>query len=373
MTPPSPVITGVGLVSPLGRTADATWHALLAGRQISGHTRLTAARDGCLPRVTLLAIEAAAEACRQAGWTTGTPAAVVGCTSKGPVEGWLTPAAASTSDNTGRGVAVASLGYGLDTLTVAVAATLQLTDGPRLTLSAACAGGLQALVRGALLIASGEADRVLVVAAEASVHPLFIGSFDRLGVLPPPGQPCRPFDVDRQGFLMSEAAAAVCLERDPSPTTDLPPVVINRFALGADASHLTGIDRDGTTLRRLVSAVANSQGFDLVHAHGTATELNDAAELRAFATGLPTGGAGGTLYSHKAGLGHTLGASGLVSIVLNVLAHRDGRVPPNVNTRWPLATSLELTSSPVIRPVRRSLACAAGFGGGVAAVSLRGG
>ena len=211
---------------------------------------------------------------------------------------------------------------------------------------------------------------MLIVAGEASVHPMFVASFDRLGVLPPRGELCRPYDVDRNGFLMSEAAAAICLER---PAAALSPLLkLGRFATAADASHLTGIDRDGRILRRLVTSLGGPP-FDLVHGHGTATELNDAAELSALAAGLPNGGAGTALYSHKAALGHTLGASGLVSAVLNVLCHRWQAVPPNVNTRRPMPTRLQVSGQADERPIRRSLACAAGFGGGVTARGVRDG
>ena len=359
------VIAGVGLVTPLGRSADATWRALLDGRHVTDHTRVERAIRDDLPRVSSLAVEAATEAVAQAGWDPAEPTAVVVSTSKGPVEEWMRPPS-STSDNVDGGADAARHGYGMASVSAAVAEALRLGDGPRLTLSAACAGGLQALVRAALLIRSGEADRVLVVAAEASVHPMFVASFRRLGVLPPAGALCRPYDRDRQGFLMCEAAAAVCLTRDGPAGV----VALDRFATAADATHLTGVDRDGVTLRRLVAAVAAGRPFDLVHGHGTGTELNDAAELAAFAAGLPGGGAGATLYSHKGAIGHTLGASGLVSAVLNVLAHRHQVVPSNVNTRWPLATTCQVTDAAQRRPIERSLACAAGFGGGITAVGF---
>src|SRR3954464_875948 len=107
--------------------------------------------------------------------------------------------------------------------------------GPRLTVSAACASGLLALIRGALMIKSGEAKRVLVVGAEASVHELFIGSFRRLGVLAKAGEGCRPFDEGRSGFLMSEAGAAVCLESGDGGAGE---VLIEKMAMGGDATHL---------------------------------------------------------------------------------------------------------------------------------------
>jgi 3-oxoacyl-(acyl-carrier-protein) synthase len=244
------------------------------------------------------------------------------------------------------------------------------TGGPSTTLSAACASGLHALIHAALLLRGGQARRVLVVAAEASVHPLFLGSFSRLGVLAPPQVGCRPFDQERRGFLMSEAAAAVCLE-SPQDAGGRAIAALEGFALGADAHHLTRGDPRGLVLRRLIGQVLNGRPADLVHAHGTGTIYNDAAELNAIEAA-----AGGVerespiLFSHKGALGHSLGASGLVSVVLNCLSHRQGLVPPNVRTINPMVTRLVLSRDAVKRPIRRSLALAAGFGGPVAAVGL---
>jgi 3-oxoacyl-[acyl-carrier-protein] synthase II len=112
-----------------------------------------------------------------------------------------------------------------------------------------------------MMIQSGEADRALVVAAEASVHPLFLGSFTNLGVFPREGVGCRPFDESRDGFLMSEAAAAVCVEASGSG------IAIEKFATGGDATHLTGGDPAARTLRRVLRHVADRRAVDLVHAH----------------------------------------------------------------------------------------------------------
>jgi 3-oxoacyl-[acyl-carrier-protein] synthase II len=163
--------------------------------------------------------------------------------------------------------------------------------------SAACASGLLALGRAVMMIRAGEARRVLVVAAEASVHPLFLGSFKRLGVLPREGVGCRPFDETRDGFLMSEAAAAVCVEARELKAGELPRtpvippwgVVVDRFAQGADATHLTSGDPDGRVLRHLIRKVLPPQGVDLVHAHGTGTVANDPVELAAIEAALADG------------------------------------------------------------------------------------
>jgi 3-oxoacyl-(acyl-carrier-protein) synthase len=239
--------------------------------------------------------------------------------------------------------------------------------GPRLTVSAACASGLHALIRGSMLVQSGQFNRVLVVAAEASIHPLFLASFARLGVLPPPGVGCRPFDHSRAGFVMSESAAAVLLENRETAGQ----VTVERFASGADATHITGIDPQAAALRRVLARVLSDAPTQLLHAHGTGTRMNDAIELAALDELAPSAASAPIVYSHKGALGHSLGAAGLVSVVLNVMAHRTSDIPPNVRTTDSLKTrQLAIPPEASRRRVERSLAVAAGFGGAIAAVSL---
>jgi 3-oxoacyl-[acyl-carrier-protein] synthase II len=246
-------------------------------------------------------------------------------------------------------------------------------NGPRLTVSAACASGLLALIRAALLVQNGDADRALVVAVEASVHPLFIASFRRLGVLPRPGVGCRPFDNQREGFLMSDAAAAVWLERaDIATPGELPPVAIERFALAEDATHLTGADPSGRVLRSVIDRCIANEPLDLIHAHGTGTQLNDAIELAALDDAAARFESPPEIYSHKGALGHSLGAAGLVSVLLSCHSHLEGLIPPNIRTHDPMPTDrLRLELKALRRPVNQSLALAAGFGGTIAAVTLR--
>ena len=350
-------IAGTGMLTALGCSGGATWDALLAGRFIGTHGPVPRSY-GREARITGLALDAAQEAIAAGRWgaddirETGL---VVG-TSKGPVESWIAGSLECT---------------GLAEVATKVAHNLGISGGPLLTMSAACASGLHALIRGAMLIRSGECQRVLVVAAEASLHPIFIASFQRLGVIPPTGLGCRPFDEERRGFLMSEAAAAVCLEAEdadspPSPDT----VCVERFAMGGDATHLTASDAQGRVLRRLLAHVIDARSVDLVHAHGTGTIQNDPVELAAIeATASPTSSP--IIYSHKGALGHSLGASGLLSVVLNCQMHRRAVVLPNVSTTTPLHTRrVTIPRDASERPIQRSLALAAGFGGPVAVVSL---
>ena len=283
---------------------------------------------------------------------------------------------ASSSASSAFSAVKSSLVFGL----AGIAADLNLTCGPRLTISTACASGLHALIRGAMLLGEG-VDRVLVVAAESSLHPLFLGSFTRLGVLAPPEIGCRPFDVNRRGFLVSEAAAAVCLERRTGG------IQIERFAMLADATHLTRGDETGRMLRRLLSTAIGSRPLDLIHAHGTGTKANDETELTAIQSALAAdfpphpllncstapllSRQQPILYSHKGALGHTLGAAGLISVVLNCQCHTHACIPGNVRTSEPLPMpGLRFSQSILERRISRSVVIASGFGGAGAAVTL---
>ncbi len=354
---PSVNIVGVGLVTALGNDASQTWQSLLAGQFIRDHAP---ARDFASPRILSMSDRAAHEALAQSQWDvadTTKPIFLVAGTSKGPVEEWVEGRCHRS---------------GLAGWIEELAPKLGLAGATRITMSAACASGLHALIRGASMIRNGEANRVLVIAAEASVLPLFLASFDRLGVLARPHVGCRPFDARHEGFLMGEAAAAVCLQSAAAEGS----VLVETFAMGGDASHLTSGDPQALTLRHLLKQVSQRvahRPIDLIHAHGTGTQINDDGELNALESlfaareqaEMPL------LYSHKAALGHTLGAAGLVSVVINVQCHRLGVVPPNPLTTDPLPMNhVCLGTGRTTRHVRYSLAIAAGFGGATAIVGL---
>ena len=416
------VIAGVGLITPFGEL-ESTWRQLLAGRFITDHGRAIDRADGDDPNVITLADIAAREAIAAARWESelqdDRTALVVG-TSKGPADEWLVEVdrrelrgsaadfASNANPRQSRGAlyrrshpptsdkpscedvtpvpkcedvtsnepvtseaAVMTMParpriWGLHEIAEALSHRLELGRGPRLTTSAACASGLHALIRAAMLLKSGDADRVLVVASESSLHEAFIQSFKRLGVIAAPGEPCRPFDVDRSGFLISEAAAAICLERRRPRAGE---IVLEGYAIGADASHLTGTDPRALALKRCLQTVTNARPVDLVHAHATGTIANDPIELSAIET--VTDGSQ-IIYSHKGAIGHTLGASGMVATVLNVMAHRTGEIPGNVSTRQAIPTKAgQIGQQRVQRPIRRSIAIAAGFGGATGVVGLR--
>jgi 3-oxoacyl-[acyl-carrier-protein] synthase II len=356
-------ITGLGLCTPLGETVARTWDALLARQFITNHSRAVGEYEA--RRVCALARRAAREAIAEAGWSAGESrdAALVVGTSKGPIEAWI-PSRVGTANQLLQmvGDAHPTCLLGLSE----IAASLNFIGGPRLTISTACASGLHALIRGAMLLSEGHS-RVLVVGAESSLHPLFLSSFKRLGVIAPPEIGCRPFDLDRAGFLVSEAAAAVCLEKKAGG------MQVERFVMGGDATHLTGGDPQGRTLRRLLASVIDNRPVDLVHAHATGTRANDAVELPAieYSISVLSPQSSALIYSHKGALGHSLGAAGLISVVLNCMAHQHGIIPPNVRTTRPMPMERVKLSREITKlQVRRSIAVASGFGGAGAAVAL---
>jgi 3-oxoacyl-(acyl-carrier-protein) synthase len=135
---------------------------------------------------------------------------------------------------------------------------------------------------------------------------------------------------------------------------------------------MTSGDPDGTVLRRLLRNVVAGRSVDLIHAHGTGTVFNDPIELAAFEVECASDESPAPLvYSHKGALGHSLGASGLLSTALSCLMHQRGVVLPNPRTSKPLPTKrVQIVSSAKRQALARSLVTAAGFGGPVAVVSL---
>jgi 3-oxoacyl-(acyl-carrier-protein) synthase len=228
------------------------------------------------------------------------------------------------------------------------------TEGPPHTSVAACASGLHALHRAALAIRHGECARALVVAADASLHPLFDASFQRLGVLSardPAGHlRCEPFGKTGDGFFLIEAAAALLLE-SPRALTRHPLAWLERSWIGADSTALLAIDPHTHTHRTGHRACMPSDPLAFLHAHATGT-AHDAHELAALHAVV---GADVPTFSHKQWLGHSLGAAGLVSIALSALSHHPQRTPDHTP----------------VPPNARSLTIAQGFGGHIALARLR--
>ena len=215
-----------------------------------------------------------------------------------------------------------------------------------------------------------------MVAGDAVTEFVYSG-FASLLALDPEG--ARPFDRHRRGLTLGEGAA-VALVMDERRARESGRAVLGSvtgWGMSCDANHMTGPAKDGSGLARAVrSALARAaqahDGIGSISAHGTGTSFNDAMELRAFRSVL--GEALPPVYSVKGALGHTLGAAGLVEVIVGLESLRRGQVPPSVNLKEPDADAEGVVSAQA-RPQAKDaavLSTNSGFGGINAAVVLRG-
>ena len=263
-----------------------------------------------------------------------------------------------------------------------VAARLNLT-GPIAAPVTACASGGHALVLGAGLVRRGVVDAAVVGAAEASLHPMILGSYRRMGVLADagadPATSVRPFSASRRGFAIGEGAGVLVLESLASAARRgaKPIALVQGWAAGCQTAGLIDMEPDGETLAHLLRlaldrAGAKPEDVDYVHAHGTATVSNDAAEARAIRMALGKAAGAVSVSSTKGSHGHLLGAATAVELVVTVLAMERGMVPPTANlTDADPAIGLDCTPLAARRRrVRRAVKIASGFGGQVLVVVL---
>jgi 3-oxoacyl-[acyl-carrier-protein] synthase II len=263
-------------------------------------------------------------------------------------------------------------------------ASLHDLRGPCLAPVAACATGLVAVLQGADLIRRGVCDVALAGSADASLEPMLLGAFRRMGVLArpgdDPGRSVRPWERARSGFLVGEGGAVVVLEHEGSARARgaLPYAEVAGGALGSDAYHPTTMNPDPSGLARLIErALADASvpaaNVDHVNVHGTATRMSDPIECRAIRLALGSAAGAAACSANKSQIGHLLGAAGAVELALTCLTIRDGFVPPTLNLDHPDA-DCDLDGTPHVgraRPIRAALKLSIGFGGHLAAAVLR--
>ncbi len=245
--------------------------------------------------------------------------------------------------------------------------------GGGLVISAACASSTAALAHAAGLIRSGRRDAVLVAACDSVTEFVFSG-FSSLMALDPEG--ARPFDARRHGLTVGEAAACALVMSDERARREQRTVLweVAGWGLTNDANHMTGPSRDGAGLARSIEkalAVAGVGADEIpsISAHGTGTPYNDSMEMKAFqrvfAAPRPT-------WSVKGGMGHTMGAAGLVEAILTGESLRRQAVPPTVRLQEPddEARGWATTSETAVAGTM-ALTTNSGFGGVNAAVVVR--
>ena len=247
---------------------------------------------------------------------------------------------------------------------------------PGWIVSAACASSTVALAQAASLIAAGERECVLVVACDAVTEFVFAG-FSSLMALDPEG--ARPFDRTRKGLTIGEAAGYALLMSAARAQREGRRVLgaVEGWGMSCDANHMTGPARDGAGLSRAIRQALKLAGVEpgavgSASAHGTGTVYNDTMEMKAFRqvfgeTAIP-------VYSLKGGVGHTMGAAGLVQMIVALRSLEEHVVPPSSNL-GEVDPEAQGWVSPVavrVEDRRMALSTNSGFGGVNAALVLSG-
>jgi beta-ketoacyl-acyl-carrier-protein synthase II len=397
------VVTGIGLVTPGGLGVAASWKAALAGEPTSARDPALVEAGGdvtfaChvppfdadeelgrgaarrMDRFTHLALLAAREALTSAGLDGGrvprdTAGVVLGC-GIGGVGTWEDDHAGFLDRGRVSPLMIPRMLSNSAAGQVAIAHGLR---GPNLTVNTACAAGASALHVARDLLRSATTDVVLAGGAEAGITPHSAAAFARMGALSrrEDRTASRPFDEDRDGFVMGEGAGILVLERaDDARARGVDPLArLVGAGASADAHHITAppVDGDGAVLamsRALEDAGVDPSEVGHVNAHGTSTPLNDVAEARAIRTVFGAAADDIAVTSTKGVTGHLLGAAGGVEAAYTVLALRDGIVPPTANlTRQDPEVDLDVVRGTAReRPLQVALSNSFGFGGQNAAL-----
>lgn len=254
--------------------------------------------------------------------------------------------------------------------------------GPRLSNSTACASGTIAILKAIRAIRDGQCDVALAGSSEA-IHPLFAAGFNNMRVLAnhdDPTQACRPFDVNRSGFVMGEGAAMFVLERLSHARRR--GAAIYAEALGgrmlSEAHHVTSLDTNSDSLVELIRSTLRSAGVvprdvAYINAHGTGTQQNDVTEARGIRLAFGRAANSVCVSASKSMLGHLVNASGSVELAITALALRDGFAPPTLNLTDP-DPECDLDCIPLVgrqQPLEHAMKLSIAFGGHLAAVVLR--
>lgn len=234
-----------------------------------------------------------------------------------------------------------------------------------LVISNACISGLLGILIAKRLIVSGQYDHAVVAGADV-ISKFVLSGFQSFQAISP--EPCKPFDKERQGISLGEAAATVVLSRDKKDPDN---IKVMSGSVSNDANHISAPSRTGNELAYIIKkamrdAAVTANDIDLVSAHGTATLYNDEMEAKA----INQAGLGSVpANSLKGYYGHTLGAAGLIETIISLQSLKEGIILPTkgFENSDPMA-QLNITNSLIKKPLQNCIKTASGFGGCNAAV-----
>jgi 3-oxoacyl-[acyl-carrier-protein] synthase II len=416
------VITGLGLVTPLGWGVDVSWRAILAGKSGAGPITAFDATDyGCkiaceVPRIDgrggggpdvegsfdpdkvmspkdrrrvddfiLYAIAAADEAVRDAGWT---PTDQTECERTGVILGsgigGLNSIAETTLELEAKGPRRVSPFFIPSALINLASGHVSIRygfKGPNHAVVTACATGAHAIGDAFRMIRYGDADVMVAGGAEAAVCKLGIAGFVACramvtGFNDRPEAASRPYDRDRDGFVMGEGAGVVVVEEYEHAKARGAKIYaeVKGYGLSGDAYHITAPSEDGDGGFRAMTIALKDAGLkasdiDYVNAHGTST-MADGIELGAVERLMGDHAANLAMSSTKSMTGHLLGAAGAIEAIFSVLAIRDQIAPPTINLDNPsVETAIDLVPH-TAKPMKIDAAMSNSFGFGGTNASL---
>ena len=411
------VVTGIGLLTPLGQGAELSWQAILAGK--SGAGRITtfdptdyACKVACeIPRVDgrggggagvpgsfnpddtmapkdqrrvddfiLYAIAAAEEAVKDSGWVpeSDEDKERTGVIIGSGIGGLATIEKTSIElyEKGPRRVSPFFIPSALINLASGQVSIRHGFKGPNHSVVTACATGAHAIGDAARMIKYGDADVMVAGGAEAAICPVGVAGFIACramstGFNDAPEKASRPYDKDRDGFVMGEGAGVLVLEEYEHAKARGAKIYaeVAGYGLAGDAYHITAPAEDGDGGFRAMKAAIKDAGIDpseidYINAHGTSTPLGDEIELGAVTRLLGDAAKGMTMSSTKSATGHLLGAAGAIESAFAVLAIRDQIAPPTINLDNPsVETEIDLVPNKA-KPMKIDIALSNSFGFG---------
>jgi len=366
------VVTGLGIISPVGNTVPQAWEAVLAGRTGIGRiTRFDASRLACqiagevkdfdvskylsakearrMDRFIHFGIASGMQAWADSGNAITPQTAERFGVNFGSGIGGLPLIEATHDELLKNGPRRISPFFIPGSIINMIAGNLSImlgAKGPNLAIVTACTTSTHCIGEAAKSIRHGEADVMVAGGAEAAVTELTVGGFASARALSTrnddPGGASRPWDKDRDGFVMGEGAGAVVLEEFEHATRRGARIYceLAGYGVSADAYHITAPAEDGDGAFRCMNNAMRDAGMDIdaidyINAHGTSTPLGDIAETLAIKRLLGERAKKVAVNSTKSMTGHLLGAAGGVEAIFSILALRDQVSPPTINLQSP--------------------------------------
>ena len=404
------VVTGLGAVTPVGNDVATTWQSLLSG--VSGGADITkfdaskySVRFACeVKQFDPLSYMDRKEAKRADVYAHyAVAASVQAAADAGIVPGAIAPETMGVIIGSGIGgirsfedqhdvyrtlgpskISPFFIPMFIGDIAAGIVSMRLQAKGPNYATVSACASSAHAIGDAFRIIQYGDADVMFAGGSEAAVTPMAIGGFANMGALSTrndsPATASRPFDKDRDGFVMGEGAGVVVLEELEHARRRGARIygeIVGYRATG-DAYHLTGQPEAHEGLQRAMRGALNDAGIapadvDYINAHGTSTPLNDPNESKGIQAVFGDHAHMLSISSTKSATGHMLGAAGSVEFIACALAMRDNMVPPTINYSTPDPECvLDYTpNAPRARAVNVAISNSSGFGGHNVSIALR--